>query len=74
MGKPYVWKNKIIFRLPCEINNRCYGLLEAAKWIKNKKHIGFVLGNHRKSFAQLKKMTTDVDVEIKESDGIDVPF
>jgi|GEM_PF-4614339 len=74
MGKPYVWKNKIIFRLPYEINNRCYGFLKVAKWIKKGNHVGFVLGNHKKSFAQLKKMTTDVDVEIKESDCIDVPF
>ena len=60
MCKPYVWKKKVLFRLPYESNNRCYGFLKVAKWIKN--------GNHKKSFAQLKNMTTNVEIEIKESD------
>ena len=69
MGKPYGRKDKRLYRLPYKLKsiNRWYGLLEVAKWIdENGKHKGFILGNHRKSFAQLKEMTHDVDVVVDE--------
>lgn len=71
MGKPYGWHKKRLYKLPYKHPNinRWYNLLEVAKW-GNK---GFILGNHRKSYAQLKQMTTDIDEVVIEEWG-DVPF
>jgi hypothetical protein len=72
MGKPYGWYKKKLYRLPYKLKtiNRWYGLLECAKWEGK----GFILGNHRKSYAQLKEMTTDIDVEVDENDDDFLPF
>ena len=76
MNKPYGWKYKQLYKLPYKHPkiNRWYNLLKVAKWEVNGKHIGFILGNHKKSFKQLYEMTHDIDVEIKESECKDVPF
>ena len=72
-SKPYGWYKKELYKLPFENGKRGYNLLKCSKWLdKNDKHVGFKLGSDRKSFAQLKKMTHDIDVEIKEHK--DTPF
>jgi len=72
-SKPYGWYKKELYKLPFENGKRGYNLLKCSKWIdRNLKHVGFKLGSDRKSFAQLKKMTHDIDVEIKEHK--DTPF
>ena len=70
MGKTYGWYKKNLYRLPFKHAkiNRWYNLLKVAKWEGK----GFILGNHRKSFAQLKEMTKDIYYEIKDND--DTPF
>lgn len=76
MNKLYGWKNKQLYKLPYKHPNinRWYNLLEVAKWIKDGKHIGFTLGNRKKSFKILEEMTHDINFEIKESECKDVPF
>ena len=75
MGKMYAWHNKQhnkrLYRLPYKhtATNRWYNLLEVAKWEGK----GFILGNHRKSYAQLKEMTKDINPVIIE-EGEDIPF
>jgi hypothetical protein len=71
MGKPYGWHNKRLYRLPYKHPNinRWYNLLEVAKWEGK----GFILGNHRKSYAQLREMTTNID-EVVISEGEDMSF
>lgn len=75
MGKPYGWKDKKLYKLPHKHidKNIWFNLLEVAIWEKKDIHVGFQLGNVRKSFSQLKKMTHDIDVEIKEYHK-DTPF
>ena len=71
LNKPYGWHNKKLYRLPYKHHkvNRWYNLLECAKW-DNK---GFFLGKDRKSFAQLKEMTSDIE-EINLGEESGCPF
>ena len=69
MGKIYAWKKKELYRLPYDLDNRYYNLLKCAKWKD-----GYYLGHVRKSLGQIKAITVDIDIYIKESKHLDTPF
>ena len=68
-GKIYGWNNKRLYRLPCVLSNRSFGLLECKPWKD-----GFYLGSDRKSLSQLKAMTHYIDKELEVITSEDCPF
>ena len=72
-NKPYGWHDKKLYKLPYKHHdiNRWYNLLECAEWEGK----GYFLGNQRKSFAQLKQMTNEIEeVNLKVDKESDCPF
>jgi hypothetical protein len=68
-NKIYIWKEGNLYRLPFFENKRAYGLLKCKPW-----RDGFIVGNQRKSKAQLKGMTTDVEVDFQFIESKDTHF
>lgn len=63
MGKPYELRGDKLFRLPFKLKTdkvtRFYTELECKIYQVRGKDKGFILGNQRKSFAQVKYMAGD---------------
>jgi hypothetical protein len=68
-NKTYIWNKGNLYRLPFFENKRGYGLLKCKPW-----RDGFIVGNQRKSLAQLKGMTTDVEVDFQFIESKDPHF
>lgn len=68
-GVIFGWKYKKLFRLPQIINNRFYPLKECASYDS-----GFVVYRKRKSFKQLKKMTTNITEVLTKQLQNETPF
>lgn len=68
-GVIFGWRYKKLFRLPQVINNRFYTLKECASYDK-----GFIVYRKRKSFKQLKEMTTNITEVLENQLDKDTPF
>lgn len=69
-NKRYVWHKKELYRMPFNSGFRYFGVLKCAKWVDK----GYILGSQRKSFAQLKSMTVDVEWQLPIEKHVDTPF
>lgn len=69
LKKIYIWHENDLYRLPFTSNLRNYGLLKCKKWKD-----GYILGESRKSLAQLQSMTTDIESDFVFIKDKDCPF
>jgi hypothetical protein len=69
LGKTYIFKGADLFRLPFESRLRFYGVHKCKKWKD-----GFILGDKRKSKAQILAMLTDIETDFNFVEEKDCPF
>jgi hypothetical protein len=69
LGKTYIFKESDLFRLPFESHLRFYGIHKCKRWKD-----GFILGDKRKSKAQILAMLTDIETDFNFVEEKDCPF
>lgn len=69
LGKTYILKEADLFRLPFESHLKFYGIKKCKPWKD-----GFILGDKRKSKAQILAMLTDIETDFKFIEEKDCPF
>ena len=73
-GKQYGWYGNQLYRLPYCSKQRWYALLKCKPCLINNRRKGFILGNKRKSRAQLDAITGDIDITVKVYEDDGMPF
>jgi hypothetical protein len=69
LGKTYIFNGADLFRLPFESHLRFYGIHKCKRWKD-----GFILGDKRKSKAQILAMLTDIETDFNFVEEKDCPF
>lgn len=69
LGKTYIFKEGDLFRLPFESHLRFFGIHKCKKWKD-----GFILGDKRKSKAQILAMLSDIESNFKFIEEKDCAF
>jgi len=72
-GTRFGWKNKKLYRLPFEANNRSYGLKEI-KPLLTGTTICYNIRKNRFTINALERMTEEVDWKVKVIKSEDCPF